>query len=108
MKKRNIKKQTWVNEEEAQALAEKAKRCCLTEASLLRMMITDKNIKEQPSKEFFVCLKGLYKLGANINQVYAKFNSLGIEDKQYLMTTVKRINDLITNCENELLNCEGK
>lgn len=108
MKKRNIKKQIWVNEEEATTLAEKAKRCCLTEASLLRLMITDKTIKEQPSAEFFLNLKGLYNLGFNINQIYAKFNSLGIEDKRYLMTTIDRINDLITECENELLNCEDK
>ena len=108
MKKRSIKKQIWVNEEEAAALAEKAERCCLTEASLLRLMITDKNIKEQPSQEFFTQFKGLYSLGFNINQIYAKFNSLGIEDKQYLMTTAHRINDLITACEKELLNREEK
>ena len=106
MKKRNIKKQIWVNEEEAAALAEKAERCCLTEASLMRMMMTDKTIKEQPSKEFFDCLKSLYKLGSNINQVYTKFNSLGIEDKRYLLTTLDRINDLISKCENEFLSCE--
>lgn len=48
--KRTIKKQFWLNREEAKDLADKAKRTCLTEAGLLRLLINGAKLKEQPVK----------------------------------------------------------
>ena len=51
--RRTVKKQFWMNDAEDQDLKEKARRTCLTEAGLIRLLIRGYEPKERPSDEFY-------------------------------------------------------
>lgn len=44
--KRTVKKQFWLSRDEAQELQKKAKRTCLSEAALFRLLVRDFEPKE--------------------------------------------------------------
>ncbi len=57
--KRSIQKQFWFNRKEAELLQKKAKKACLTEAALVRKLIRDEVIKEQPSDDFYYAMRSI-------------------------------------------------
>lgn len=56
---RNIKKQFWFSAEEAEDLKRKAKKTCLTEAALIRLLIKGYEPKEQPDERFYLAMEML-------------------------------------------------
>ena len=46
MKRRTVKKQFWFSRDEAQDLQKKAKKTCLTEAALVRLLVRGYEPKE--------------------------------------------------------------
>ena len=52
MMKRTIKKQVWLNRTEARELQKKAKKACLSEAGLVRMLISGYEPRQQPDESF--------------------------------------------------------
>lgn len=50
--KRTIKKQIWLNREEVQQLQKKAKKASLTEAALIRQLLSGYEPREAPGDEF--------------------------------------------------------
>ena len=75
--KRTIKKQFWFNREEAQDLQKKAKKTCLSEAALVRLLIRGYEPKEKPDERFYDFTRELSRIGNSLNQIAAKANSLG-------------------------------
>lgn len=53
MRKRNIQKIVRFNRKEAQDLAAKAKKACLSEAGLIRLLIRGYEPKEKPDDRFY-------------------------------------------------------
>ena len=51
MRKRNIKKQIWVNVQEDNLLKKKAKECGLSESEFIRSLVKGYRIKSQPTEE---------------------------------------------------------
>lgn len=51
--KRSIKKQIWLNRDEAEMLKKKAKKACLSEAGLMRFLLKGYEPKEKPDEEFY-------------------------------------------------------
>lgn len=51
--KRTIKKQIWMTKAEAQDLQKKAKKACMTEARLMRMLLEGYNPPEAPDERFY-------------------------------------------------------
>ena len=51
--KRTIKKQVWLNRTEARELQKKAKKACLSEAGLVRMLISGYEPRQQPDESFY-------------------------------------------------------
>lgn len=49
MKRRTVKKQFWFSRDEAQDLAKKAKKTCLTEAAFVRLLVRGYEPKENPT-----------------------------------------------------------
>ena len=49
--KRTVKKQFWLSRDEAQELQKKAKRTCLSEAALFRLLVRDFEPKEKPDMQ---------------------------------------------------------
>ncbi len=84
MRKRNIQKIVRFNREEAQDLQKKAKKACLSEAGLIRLLIRGYEPKEKPDDRFYDVMRELSSIGNNINQLAAKANSLGFIDAPML------------------------
>ena len=75
MRKRNIQKIVRFNCKEAQDLAAKAKKACLSEAGLIRLLIRGYEPKEKPDDRFYDVMRELSSIGNNINQLAAKANT---------------------------------
>lgn len=59
--KRTIKKQIWMTKTEAQDLQKKAKKACMTEARLMRMLLEGYNPPEAPDERFYDAMDELRK-----------------------------------------------
>lgn len=84
MKRRTVKKQFWFSRDEAQNLQKKAKKTCLTEAALVRLLVRGYEPKERPDERFYDVMRQLSSIGNNINQLAAQANSLSFVDAQKL------------------------
>ena len=102
--KRTIKKQFWFNREEAQDLQKKAKKTCLTEAALVRLLIRGYEPKEKPDERFYDFTRELSRVGNSLNQLAAKANSLGYIDTPMLEAELKKLHKFQADIEEELLN----
>lgn len=84
--KRTIKKQFWFSDEESKMLKDKARMVCLSEASLIRLLVEGFKPKEKPDERFYEMMKQLSIIGNNINQLAVKANALGFVDVLMLKT----------------------
>ena len=80
MQIRDIKKQTWMNKSEALSLVRKAKKAGLTEAALIRSLVSGYEPKEKPDDRFYDVMRQLSAIGNSMNQIARKANSLGFID----------------------------
>ena len=74
MRKRNVDKHIWFDRQEAQDLQKKAKKACLTEAALIRLLIRGYEPREKPDERFYDAMRELSAIGNNINQLAIKAN----------------------------------
>ena len=81
MRNRNIKKQVWLNREEATQLKKKAKKVGLNESELLRNLIIGFEPREKPGEEFYDTMKEMRAIGNNLNQIARKAHSLNFIDE---------------------------
>ena len=75
MRKRNVDKHIWFDRQEAQDLQKKAKKACLTEAALIRLLIRGYEPREKPDEKFYDAMRELSAIGNNINQLARKANA---------------------------------
>lgn len=75
MRKRNIKKQIWLDTKEDELLKKKSKEAGLTESEFIRSLIKGYRIKAQPTEEIKFFQKDLYGIANNINQIARVANS---------------------------------
>ena len=80
--KRTIKKQFWFSRDEAQDLQKKAKKTCLSEAALVRLLLRGYEPKEKPDDRFYDAMREFSAIGNNIHQISVKANALGFIDTQ--------------------------
>ena len=83
MQKRTIKKQTWMNKPEAQSLKRKAKSAGMTEAALMRSLVSGYEPKALPDDSFHDFMRQIAALGNSMNQIARKANALGLLDAPY-------------------------
>lgn len=88
--KRTVKKQFWFSKVEAQDLKKKAKKACLTEAALIRLLLRGYEPREKPDERFYDAMRELSAIGNNINQLAAKANTLGFVDAPQLKKEAER------------------
>lgn len=101
--RRDIKKQFWFNEKEAGALEEKANATCLTEAALVRLLVTGFIPVSKDNAKIYSLTKELSAIGNNINQIAVKCNSLGFAEKERLFKKVDELDKLQLKLETEFL-----
>ena len=75
MRKRNIDKHIWFSRDEAQELQKKAKKACLSEGALIRLLIRGYEPREKPDDRFYDTMRQLSAIGNNINQIARKANA---------------------------------
>lgn len=93
MRKRTIKKQIWINQEEDNLLKLKSKKAGLNESEFLRSCIKGYKIKEQPTKEIREFIKKISGMANNINQMAIRVNVRGYiqkEELEYLRNTINQ------------------
>lgn len=75
MRKRNIKKQIWLDTKEDDLLKRKSKEAGLTESEFIRSLIKGYRIKAQLTEEIKSFQRDLYGIANNINQIARVANS---------------------------------
>ena len=103
MRTREIKKQFWVNEEEAKLLSNKAYRVGLSESEFIRFFIRGFEPKEKPDERFYEAIKQLRIIGVNINQIAKKANTTNFIDKEMYKKDAETMHKLIDLIKNEFL-----
>lgn len=90
MRKRNIQKIVRFSRDEAQNLQKKAKKACLSEAGLIRLLLRGYEPREKPDERFYDVMRELSSIGNNINQLAVKANTLGFVDAPQLKKEAER------------------
>lgn len=90
MRKRNIQKIVRFSRDEAQDLQKKAKKACLSEAGLIRLLLRGYESREKPDERFYDVMRELSSIGNNINQLAVKANALGFVDAPQLKKEAER------------------
>lgn len=103
---RTIKKQIWLNRKEAEDLACKAKKTCLSEAALLRMLLEGYEPKEKPDERFYDVMRELSAIGNRVNQIAIKANALDFIDAPALREEAKKWHKLQADIERYFLRPE--
>ena len=103
MKRRTVKKQFWFSRDEAQDLQKKAKRTCLTEAALVRLLIRGYEPKERPDERFYDVMRQLSAIGNNVNQLAAQAHTLGFVDVKKLEAESVRWHKFQADVERQFL-----
>lgn len=104
--KRTVKKQFWFSRAEAQDLQKKAKRTCLSEAALVRLLIKGYEPREKPDERFYDIMRELSAIGNNIHQLSAKANAFNFIDALQLKQETERWHKFQANIEREFLRPE--
>lgn len=106
MRKRTIKKQIWINQNEDNLLKYKSKKSGLNESEFLRSCIKGYKVKEQPTKEIREFLKQISGIANNVNQIALRVNVNGniqTDDIKYLK---KDINQFILDFQKKVYSRE--
>ena len=90
MRKRNIQKIVRFSRDEAQDLQKKAKKACLSEAGLIRLLLRGYEPREKPDERFYDVMRELSSIANNINQLAVKANALGFVDASQLKKEAER------------------
>ena len=90
MRKRNIQKIVRFSRDEAQDLQKKAKKACLSEAGLIRLLLRGYEPREKPDERFYDVMRELSSIGNNIKQHAVKANALGFVDAPQLKKEAER------------------
>lgn len=104
--RRTIEKHILLNRTEAQDLQKKAKKACLSEGALIRLLLKGYAPKEQPDGRFYDAMRELSSIGNNINQLAVKANSLGFVDAVQLSKEAERWHKFQADIEREFLRPE--
>ena len=105
--KRTIKKQIWLNREEAGALKNKAKKACLTEAALIRLLLSGYEPKVFPGEEIRDSTRALSRIDNNLNQLAVKAHSLGYIDALKLEEEIRRLHQFQVDTEEAIMGHTG-
>ena len=103
MRKRTVDKHIWFTRDEAQELHRKAKKACVSETGLIRLLIKGYEPKEKPDERFYDVMRELSAIGNNINQLAAKANTLNFIDAPMLMNEAKKWNKFQADVERHFL-----
>ena len=103
VRKRNVKKQVWLNREEATQLKKKSKKVGLNESTLIRNLIMGFEPREKPDEKFYEAIKELRYISNNLNQIAKKANYLNYIDERNYKEETDKLNEFILKIKHEFL-----
>lgn len=77
MRKRSIRIQVWVNQEEVRRLQRQAQQSGLSREAYLRSLINGYVPKTLPPLDYYTMLRELHAIGNNLNQLAVKAHTTG-------------------------------
>lgn len=103
MRTRSIKKQVWLNREEATLLKKKAKKVGLNESELIRNFIIGFEPREKPDNRFYEVMNEMRAIGNNLNQIARKANLLNFVDYPLYKKEADKWNQFMLKVKKEFL-----
>lgn len=103
MRSRQIKKQVWLNKQEATYLKKKAKKVGLSESELIRSLIIGFEPREKPDTRFYDAMQEMRAIGNNLNQIAKKANSFNFIDCSLYKKECDKWNEFMINIKKEFL-----
>jgi len=108
MRKRNVRKQYFLNEKENDILRRKSIETGMSESNLIRSFILNYPIREKPPEDFYKILTELRILGNNMNQIAMKAHTYGFIDEDFYFEQVERLNQFIKAVKLKYLDVNNK
>ena len=103
MRRRAIRIQVWVNNDENERLQASAKKSGLSQEGYIRSLINGYVPKVMPSPDYFAMLRELHAIGNNLNQLAAKAHATSHLDRaafqqeaDHLRRAVQQIQHAVT------------
>ncbi|RNC62906.1 MAG: hypothetical protein AWM53_01832 [Candidatus Dichloromethanomonas elyunquensis] len=91
MRRRNIRVQVWLNQEEKEKLQASAKKSGLSGETYLRTLINGFLPKELPPADYHALMRELRAIGNNLNQIAVKGNATGHIDRSIFQDEANRL-----------------
>ena len=102
MRRKNIKKQIWIDKTEDELLKKKSREAGLNESEFIRSIIKGYRIKSQPTEEIKQFQRELYGIANNINQIARISNSKYSTSHDDYTTISKTLADFILRFEKKI------
>jgi len=103
MRKRNIRYQLWLNENEAERFNKLVKRSGLPREVYLRHLINGYAPTDAPSPDYFAMMKELHYIGVNLNQIAQKAHILNVLDVKRYDENITMLNKAVVIITNAVL-----
>lgn len=100
---KKIKKQFWFDQETAELLESYAKKTGLTQSSLVRALVKGYQPKEKPGSQFYDCMRKMYGISNNMNQLAVIAHRNGFIDHQRLVDELTRLDEFMLMIEHTFL-----
>ena len=84
-----------VTPEEYISIKEKLKKASHSVSELIRRLLDDETIVESPPVDFYAMIRGIKRVGSNLDQVLHKLNAVGIAHPLELKRCANRIWEVI-------------
>lgn len=99
MRKRSIRAQVWLNEEENTKLQNNSKKAGLSRESYIRTLINGFLPKAIPPPDYYSMMKELHAIGSNLNQIAARANSIGHIDRTVFQNEANRLRKAVLDIQ---------
>lgn len=100
MRKRNIKINIFLDEDEKKIFDEKARKSGLSKSEFFRKVILDYKLKEQPDERFYEILTQLRGMANNLNQMARVYNrNQGYINDYKIVPLFNQVQDLVLSLQ---------
>ena len=99
MRKRSIRAQVWLNQEENVRLQDNAQKAGLSRESYLRALINGYVPKSLPPPDYYAMMRELHAIGVNLNQLSAKANATGHINKTIFQYEANRLRKAVLDIQ---------